>query len=52
MKKYVKPSVEAIKLQAATSLAGSVITIISEDPATGPAQGKGGWFADEESSDE
>lgn len=52
MKKYVKPSVEAIKLQAATLLAGSLTTPISNDPATGPALGKSGWFADEESSDE
>ncbi len=55
MKKYIKPSVKVRMIEAGTILAGSgdsiVIPIINDEPATGPANGKGALFPDEETDE-
>ena len=56
MKKYIKPSVKLRIIEAGTILAGSgdsiiVMPIDDEHPATGPANGKGALFPDEETDE-
>lgn len=56
MKKYIKPSIKVRMIEAGTILAGSggsTITtpIDKEKPATGPANGKGALFPDEETDE-
>lgn len=59
MKKYIKPSVKVRIIEAGTILAGSgsgsdsiiVTPIDDQNAAHGPANGKGGFFSEEESDE-
>lgn len=51
MEKYIKPSIKVRMIGAETILAGSDLVIPiggDDDPATGPANGKGALFPEEE----
>lgn len=48
MGKYIKPSIKVRMIGAETILDGSLVTPIGDDPATGPALGKGALFPEEE----
>ena len=56
MKKYIKPSIKVKMMDTEAILAGSGDSIIvtpidNENPATGPANGKGALFPDEETDE-